>query len=88
MTEPWERVKMALAEAGRPDMADRIGPPTNPRECGSIVVGATNLTEDEWGLLFKATQVAGVPAPAYCAGCYSAAKSVDGWCTPEPCGHV
>ncbi len=27
MTEPWERIKMALAEAGRPEMADRIGPP-------------------------------------------------------------
>ncbi len=72
MTEPWERVKMALCEAGRPDMAAEIRPP-KPGFAYSFRRGwFQTLTVADEKMLYRAARLASMrPEPRVCFSCWS-----------------
>ncbi len=87
MTEPWERIKMALAEAGRPDLADEITPPVHP---GAIFSRPrrwrVTLDAESWATIHKAASL--VRPPPHCVDCFTSAARQRGSRLAEPCEHA
>ncbi len=86
MTEPWEIMKMALCEAGRPDIAAIIRPPGADWANFATMYGWLDVASDaELQLILKARSVIlGRPGPE-CLDCWRARSGSPG---PPTCTHT
>ncbi len=72
MTEPWERVKMALCEAGRPDMAAEIMPPGPDFGYAVHRAWRRSLSEADEKVLYQASRLASLEVdPRVCFSCWA-----------------
>ncbi len=90
MSEPWEIMKMALCEAGRPDLADGITAPDLTEHPGAIFLRPGrwrgSLDAESWATIHKAASLVR-PSPL-CVACYTAMARQGDTYMVDPCGHV
>ncbi len=86
MTEPWERVKMALCEAGRPDLAAIVHAPVGDWRFMTTPGWVASAPAEDLAIVRKARLLAFPDRPpTECLDCWRARAGSPG---PPTCTHT